>query len=511
MNFKTWVGRKMVYKKKRNQTSTNTKSLSPISDDFQENILYVQNALGNSSDLNYRTLNKTKNLVIFYIDGITNTDMINEHIIEQLNESSFQDIEDIKQIITVNNVSEEQDREKIIDGLVKGKTAIFLEGSSTAIVVETKYIETRAIEDSTTQAVMRGPKESFSESIQKNTALLRSRIKSPQLRIKIITVGEVTQTKIGVAYVENIVNKEVLNEVIERISSIKIDAILGSSYIEAYIIDEDRTVFPLIQDSERPDTVAAELLEGRLAIIVDGTPFVLIAPAVFIQFFQSAEDYYQNQYISTFIRMIRFGSFFVTLLAPAIYIALLAHHQGLVPTTLLISILAQRDGVPFPIVIEALLMEIVFEVLREAGIRMPRTLGPALSIVGALIIGQAAVEAGFVAASTVIIVSITAISSFAIPYYTMSIVTRLLKFAFIIFSSFLGIYGIVIMFIFILLHMCGLRSFGMPYLSPLAPFRNSELKDSVIRFSLRSLVKRPFPANKRNRIRMPQLKGENHE
>lgn len=499
--------RQVVRWKKKNRIrsiqrdQTNAPQINQLSDDLEENISYVQQALGKTSDLNFRTFSSERKIAIFHISGITNTDTINEHIIERLNEGSIQQIEDIKQIITVNNVFEEKVREKIIDALVKGKTVIFLESSPIAIVAETKQIETRGIEESSAQAVIRGPKESFTESFEKNMGLLRSRIQSPQLRLKTMTVGEVTQTNVGVAYIENIVNEKVLKEVIERISSIKVDAILDSSYIETYIKDDDRTLFPLIKDSERPDSVAAELLEGKVAIIVDGTPFVLIAPGVFIQFFQSAEDYYQYPYISSFLRILRIGSFFVSLLAPALYIAILAHHEGLIPTTLLISILAQRDGVPFPIVIEALVMEIIFEVLREAGIRMPRTVGSALSIVGALIIGQAAVEAGFVAASTVIVVSITAISSFSIPYYSMSIVTRLLRFVFIICSSFIGIYGIVIAFIIILLHMCDLRSFGMPYLSPFAPVRKNDLKDAVFRPSLRSLKKRPYPANKRNRIR----------
>ncbi|MGM0834828.1 MAG: spore germination protein [Bacillota bacterium] len=481
---------------------------TPLSCHLQENISNVKNAFGKSSDLNLRTVNGTKKAAIFFISGITNTDLINEHIIERINESSLLDIEELKNIISVNNISESGNQSEIVNELVKGNTVILLDGFPTAIVADTKQIETRSIEESSTQAVIRGPKESFSESYEKNTALLRGRIQSPQLRIESMEVGEVTQTKIGVAYVENIVNKGVLQEVMERISSIKVDAILDSSYIDTFIKDNDRTVFPLIQDTERPDTVAAALLEGKVAIFVDGTPFVLIAPAVFNQFFQSAEDYYQNQYISSFLRIIRFGSFFVSLLAPAIYIALVAHHEGLVPTTLLVSILAQREGVPFPIVIEALMMEIIFEVLREAGIRMPRTVGSALSIVGALIIGQAAVEAGFVAASTVIVVSLTAISSFSIPYYSMSTVSRLLRFIFLIFSSFIGIYGILIAFIIILLHMCSLRSFGMPYLTPFAPIRKDDLQDSVVRKSLRSFVKRPYLANSRNRVRMQQVEGE---
>ncbi|WP_421383560.1 spore germination protein [Bacillus salacetis] len=483
---------------------------SPLSDDLETNITAIMDGFGQSSDLQYRRLDHNKKIIIFYINGITNTDIINKHIVEPLQETNIEEPEDIQDAVSVNNLQIEKDLKNILSSLAQGQTAILADHCPAAFVAQTRQVESRPIQENSTQAVIRGPKDSFSESIEKNIALLRSRIQSPSLRFKEMTVGEVSQTKVSIAYIENIVNQEVLSEAIERISAIKIDAILESSYIEAYIKENDLTLFPTIKDSERPDSVAAEILEGSVAIFVDGTPFILLAPTSFIQFFQSAEDYYQSQYIASFLRVIRLGAFFISMLAPSLYIAILSHHQGLLPTPFLISIVAQREGLPFPVVFEALLMELIFEVLREAGIRMPKAVGSALSIVGALIIGQAAVDAGFVAASTVIIVSITAISSFSLPYYSMGTVTRLLRFAFIICASFIGLYGITIAFILMLLHMASLRSFGMPYLSPLAPMRNSELKDSIFRFSLRSFLKRPYPADKRNRKRAKSIEGESN-
>lgn len=246
----------------------------------------------------------------------------------------------------------------------------------------------------------------------------------------------------------------------------------------------------MLLNTERPDVVVANLLEGKIAIFIHGTPFILICPITFIQFFQSPEDYYNNYFYSTFLRLLRVGAFLVNMYATAIYLALITHHQGLIPTTLLVSIMAQRERIPFPAVIEILLMEVAFEVLREAGIRMPRAIGPAVSIVGALILGQAAVEAGFVSAAVVIIVATSAISSFTLPNTSIVNVARGLRFFLLFSSAFIGLFGVLLMSLAILLHLCSLRSFGISYLTPYAPFSLKEQKDSLFRFSFPALQRR---------------------
>ncbi|MEH7430034.1 spore germination protein, partial [Priestia megaterium] len=243
-------------------------------------------------------------------------------------------------------------------------------------------------------------------------------------------------------------------------------------------------------NTERPDAVVGNLLEGRIAIIVQGTPFVLIAPAIFSQFFQSPEDYYQNDYISSFLRILRFGSFFLSMYASAIYLALITHHQGLIPNTLMVSLMAQRERVPFPAIVEIVVMELAFEMLREAGIRMPRAIGPAVSIVGALILGQAAVEAGFVSAAVVIIVAISSISNFTLPSTSIVNAARGFRFILILISAFIGLYGILLMTLCIWLHISSLRSFGIPYFSPFAPLDFKKQQDTLVRFSLPSLLKK---------------------
>lgn len=272
----------------------------------------------------------------------------------------------------------------------------------------------------------------------------------------------------------------------ERISKIDMDSILDTNYVEEALKDNRKTIFPLFQNSERPDVVSANLLEGKVAIIIQGTPFALILPAVFIQFFHSPEDYYANYLVSSFLRLIRVGSFYVNMYASAIYLALITHHHGLIPTTLMVTLMAQREQVPFPAIVELLVMELAFEVLREAGIRMPRAIGPAVSIVGALILGQAAVEAGFVSAAIVIIVATTAISSFTLPNPNIVNAARGMRFILIFAAAFIGFYGIILFSLCIILHLCSLKSVGVPYLTPLSPVRVSGLKDSLVRIGTSS-------------------------
>jgi spore germination protein KA len=292
-------------------------------------------------------------------------------------------------------------------------------------------------------------------------------------------------------YIHGIANDKVVKEIRQRLKRIDIDSILESGYIEQLIEDQTFTPFPTMYNTERPDVVAGNLLEGRIAIFVDGTPFVLIAPALFMQFFQSAEDYYARFDIATSIRLLRIFMFMISLIAPATYVAVTTFHQEMVPTTLIVAIAAQREAVPFPAFVEALLMELTFEILREAGIRLPKAIGSAVSIVGALVIGQAAVQASIVSPAMVIIVSITAIASFATPSFDMAISARLIRFLFMIGAATFGFYGIILCLLMMVVHLCSLRSFGVPYMAPFAPFIPVNNGDTVIRLPWWTLRQRP--------------------
>lgn len=478
-------------------------SVTPLYDDVNKNIERLLNELGNSSDVSFRIVEspyqKTVKAAVVHLDGLADENIINENImtplIQWLKESNqvvtVKEIEEqIPQILTVSQLTIKENWHEFMSAVLTGDTVILLNGSSKIFIGNTKKLQSRAVTEPTSQTVVRGPKDSFTENLRTNTSLIRARIQDSNLRLESMKIGSVTQTDIGIMYIQGNADERIVEEIKERLKEIKVDGVLESNYIEEFIRDDRTTIFPLLLNTERPDAVVGNLLEGRIAIIVQGTPFVLIAPAIFSQFFQSPEDYYQNDYISSFLRILRFGSFFLSMYASAIYLALITHHQGLIPNTLMVSLMAQRERVPFPAIVEMVVMELAFEMLREAGIRMPRAIGPAVSIVGALILGQAAVEAGFVSAAVVIIVAISAISNFTLPSTSIVNAARGFRFILILISAFIGLYGILLMTLCICLHISSLRSFGIPYFSPFAPFNFKEQKDTLARFSLPSLLKK---------------------
>ena len=355
------------------------------------------------------------------------------------------------------------DFEALYTDLLSGNIVFLIDGCEKYLAVAANTDEGRSIEESSAQTVIRGPKDGFTEKINSNILLIRKRIKSKDLKVEYLSAGSITKTTISLVYIHKIAKDEIVQEIRTRLDKIEIDGILESGYIEELIKDDRYSIFPTFLSSEKPDTVAAALLEGRVAILVDGTPYVLTAPALMIEFFQSSEDYYHHYIVSTMLRFLRVIAFWLTLLVPAIYVAVTTFHHEIIPTPLLVSISAQREGVPFPALLEALMMEITFELLREAGIRMPRAIGPAISVVGALVLGQAAVEASIISAAMVIVVSITAISSFAIRNYEMSNAIRLLKFIFLLLAGVLGLYGVLMGLIVLVLHLCKIKSITVPY------------------------------------------------
>jgi spore germination protein KA len=444
---------------------------------------------------------------IVFIRELTDSKTINDFIMSSLlaysGELHTDSCTHVKErILSVGTVTEAEDTASILAALFNGYTAILAEGWTQALLASTQHWERRSVEEPTSQTVIRGPKEGFTESLDTNFSMLRRRIKSPELWRVDRRVGRVTQTGVSVVYIKGIANTRVVEEVLRRIDRVDTDSILESGYLEEFIQDKTFTPFPTMMNTERPDTVAASLLEGQVAVLVDGTPFALIMPVTFFKFFLASEDYYQRFDFATFIRIIRFGAFAVSMFLPSLYIAITTFHQEMLPSTLLISLAAQREGVPFPAFFEALLMEITFEVLREAGVRMPRVIGPAVSIVGALVLGQAAVEAGLVSAAMVIVVSFTAISNFVAPAFNLGITARLIRFQLMLLAGTLGLFGIMSGLLFILIHMSGLRSFGVPYLLPFAPRVLNNWKDMIVRVPWWMMRKRPIAVTPKNMVRM---------
>ncbi|MFJ8236169.1 spore germination protein [Ureibacillus sp. NPDC094379] len=495
---------------------------------LKQNIQTLKDTFGKSSDIVFREIRIGKegtiDATIIYTDGLTDTHSLQNFILETLMiDIQVIDVQEkslsgqnligvLKDVaMTVGEIKETSDLEVIITSLLSGDTILLIDGYAQGLIISNKQWVERGVTEPTAQTVVRGPREGFTENLRVNTALIRRKLKDSNLRMESKTIGTRTKTNIALVYINDIANDKIVKEVRLRLDRINIDGILESGNIEELIQDSPYSPFSTVFNTERPDVVTAALLEGRIAIIVDGTPFVLLVPALFVQFFQSPEDYYQRNVIGSLIRLLRFLAFVISLLAPALFIAITTFHQSMLPPALLISLAAQREGVPFPAFVEALIMEITFEILREAGIRMPRPIGAAMSIVGAFVIGTAAVEAGIISAMMVIIVSITAISSFVSPSYDMAIAVRMLRFVFMALAASFGLFGITVGLIALILHLCSLRSYGLPYMYPIAPFNVSDQKDTFIVFPIWKMLTRPYLINQKNQVRQQEPANEKPE
>lgn len=386
--------------------------------------------------------------------------------------------------------------------VINGNSLLFLDGYREAISLSTKQFKERAIEQTPTEQTIQGSREGFIESIGTNISLIRKRMRSTNLRIKLTQLGRQTSTDVVYCYVEGIVNEKLVQEVEKRLQLVDTDALYGSGYLEQFIEDAPFSPFPQIQNTERPDKAVAAMLEGRVVILVDGSPFSLIIPAIFSQFYQTTEDYDTRFLMASMIRGIRLLSLIFSLIFPSLYISLISFNPEMIPTKFAVAVAGGRAGVPFPSIAEIFGMELIMEILREATIRLPQQVGGALSIVGVLVIGQAAVQAGFVSPITVVIVALTTIGSFATPAYNAAIALRMLRFPLMIAAGVFGLYGVMIGLIVISNHLNSLESFGIPYLSPVVPENFQGLKDTVIRMPVWSMHKRPHELQPNNDTRV---------
>lgn len=340
----------------------------------------------------------------------------------------------------------------------------------------------RSIQKSETEQVVRGPREGFAESIETNVILIRNKIKSPSLIIEYLTLGKQTQTRVAVVYLKGVADETVVNEVHQRLYRIEIDGILESSYVEAMISDAPLSPFPTIFNTERPDRLCANILEGKVAILTDGTPFALTMPAVLVEFLHTNDDYYNGAFPSSIVRWLRALGLLVALILPAFYLAILTIHQELLQPPFLIRIAGNREDLPYPVIIETIFAIIAFELLREAGQRMPRPFhGSVITLLGILIIGQIAIQAGLIEPLTVIVIAVAGLTTFILPNYAFQQVIRYLCLPMLLLGGFFGFMGILIGLMVILTHLISLRSFGMPYLSPISPARKEGWKDVFLR------------------------------
>lgn len=417
------------------------------------------------------------NAFIIFITGMVDKNNVNNFILRQLMmPEHFIDLKDgcpidyiIDNVLSINQVMKENEYEKIINNIVNGVTAIFVDGCEECIIIENQGYEKRNVEKPVTENVIRGSQEGFTENMITNITLIRRIVKSKNLITEIIPVDKTNKTNCAVLYLQGIANPTIIKEVKRRIKNLNIDFISGNGMLEELISDSTLTLFAQIVTTERPDRASANIMDGKVILIIEGSPFVSSIPGSFFEALQSPEDFNLKWQFATFLRYLRLIALFITILLPGLYAAIILFHQEMIPTELLNSIVKSRENVPFPTIVEIIFMEISFELIREGGIRVPGVIGNTLGIVGALILGQAAVQAQLVSPILIIVIAVVGISSFAIPSYTMSFELRLLRFVIIFFGAFVGFYGISIALVIILGFACSLKSFGVPFLTPVAP------------------------------------------
>ncbi len=409
-------------------------------------------------------------------------------------------------VLKVGNLAYSSDVVSLRQSLVGGDCLLLVDGSTLGLTLGTAKAPERAISEPNTERLVRGSQAGFTEHLTTNVSLIRRRLRDADLVLEKMTIGERSNTQVGIIYLRDLVRDELVAEVKHRLSRICIDSIPESGYIEQLIEDNPWSIFAQVGNSERPDVLVSKLLSGRMGIIVDGTPVVLTVPMLFVEGLQSAEDYYSRMWYASLVRMVRFVALFIATALPALYVALASYHQELIPTPLLVTMAAAAEGTPFPAYLEVLALGVVFEILREASLRLPANVGQAVSIVGTLVIGQAAIQAGLFGAPVIIVAAVTALSSFvATPHSDAS---AILRFLFAIAAGFSGLFGMLIASLFVLVHLCSLKSFGSIYLAPLAPFNAAGQLDVLVRAPLWLMRKRPAALGAKDSQRFAKAPAE---
>ncbi len=498
----------------------------PIAEELNQNIEVLDALFYNWGDIVKKKFELQRNgrnldIYIIYIDGLTDNEMVERTIThpllyewEQLCERN-KDIDDnlfgkalfdslFHAQTEAVDLTSGQTIQDAISAVLKGDTAIFVDHAKECMILSTKKFPTRSVSEPEKEAGIRGPKDSFIENFRTNTALLRRRIKDPKLKLEQGEIGERSRTVYGLMYMEDLIYPALLGKVKEKIDSFVIDGVFDCGMLEHLLEEKWYSPFPQIQTTERPDKAASALLEGRIVLVVDNSPEVIILPTTFNTFFQASDDYYNRFAVGSFARILRYIAVFITVLLPGLYVAVTCYYPQILPTNFLLAIVGARSNITFPIVVEVLLMELLFELLREAGIRLPGQMGNTIGVVGGLIVGQAAVDAALVSTIVVIVVALTAIASFAIPNEEFSSTLRLLKFFMIVLGAVWGLYGIFLGLLILVIHLASLESFGIPYMMPLTAGSvdgEVEFQDFVFRKPIFAMKERPLYAMRKVRKR----------
>lgn len=464
--------------------------------DPEQTIAQIQSVFGNSADLQihrFQAFPATIACALLYLRSIINMEELNQTVLYPLLQqvAAPGDMADLARSLPHASTKEGTTIQDAAQAIISGEVVLLVSGLASALFIPLKKYEQRSVTEPENEKVVRGPRDGFIESLWANVGILRQRIKDPRLRLEVFTLGTRTSVEVCLIHLEGIANPQIVEEVRTRLQRINVDSLLSVSSIAEFIADSPWSPLPTYQASERPDRLTSALLDGRIGILLDGTPLALIVPAVFWDFLKSPDDYIENPYFSSFIRIIRLTSHLITLLVPGAYVALTTFHLEVLPQSLAVIIAGARTRTPFPTAVEMFLMELTIELLREAGLRMPGVFGQTMSIVGALVIGEAAVTAGLIEPIIVVLVALTTLASFVVPSYPAAISIRLLRFPLILFSATMGFFGLFLGAMFYLIYLVSLRSFGIPYFAPLAPLFLKDMGDMLIRLPWWQQFRRP--------------------
>ncbi|OLS36141.1 spore germination protein [Alkalihalophilus pseudofirmus] len=463
-----------------------------------------------SSDFEHQIIvTPYKNIWVSYYGTLIDPNKLHDDVIEKIQAHQFHTPEDLRTFVSINNTELTSDGKVVADLLMRGYVCIQLEEQAElCILAAIQTDDNREITIPEVEFSVIGPKESFVEGIDTNVNLIRKRIPIPDLKVKEFIVGSLSKTRVCVIYISSIANDENVNTMIERVSAIQFDQINDSSYINQMIEDQTNSPFPQFIDTERPDRVAALLAEGKVVVLADGSPQAITGPTTLVEFFSAFEDYFLSWHIATAFRLIRLFAVWFSIFATPLYVAVLTYHAEIIPQDLLATLIVSRSQIPFPPILEALFLELTIELLREAGARLPTKVGQTIGIVGGIVIGTAAVEAGLTSNVLLIIVALAALASFTTPVYRMGNTIRLIRFPYIFASQLWGLVGLAILFNFMLVHLLTITSLGRPYLAPLYPTRLADFKDAFFRMPFSFQSKRPIHLQTKNNVRFNKRKAK---
>jgi spore germination protein KA len=479
-----------------------------LTSSLEDNKSNILEFLKNNKDISCRKIiscGKTMYLII--ILGLVDKELINDSIIRPIINLNHFDDGDItnfikNKVLYTSQVEILNNFNDVIFKILKGNAILLTQDCYNVLAVDCEKLNLRAIEEPPTSAVVKGPREGFNESIKTNLALVRKRLATPDLIINNFIVGKETKTQVNIMYISKIVDMNVVNSISKRIKNIDIDGVLDSHYIAQFLQENKQSIFKQIGTTEKPDVVVSKLLEGRVAIFVDGSPIVLTLPFILFEDYQNVDDYYKQSQRAAFERWLRIIGLSISVLFPGLYVSLQLYHYSIIPLKFLVTIANTTQGLPFPPLMEILVIIILFEILNEASIRMPKHLGLAMSIVGALILGDTAVNAGLISPPAVMIVAVSSITIFIVPDQSGQL--SLLRMLFTLLGGMLGLYGMILGGIFLINYLSNFNSYGAPYLAPLSPYIKSDFKDFMNKKPLNNMILRPksIPNNKYNSKRM---------